>query len=299
MRVLVTGGAGFVGQHLVARLARAGWEVVATDRELDVADGAALAEALRRLAPAAVVHLAAQSSVALSWREPALTYRVNYLGALSLLEGARRHAPGARLLIVGSADVYGSSAPGAPPFREDSPLRPASPYAVSKAAADLLAACYQRRGLDVVRVRAFNHTGPGQRADFALASFARQLVEMELGRREPVLRVGNLDSVRDYLDVEDVVEAYLRLLDRAAPAGPYNVASGRGEPLRGHLEALLARTRVRPRIEVDPARLRPRDGSVGDPTRLRRATGWSPRVEPSQTLERLLASLRAELSAAP
>ena len=127
MRVLVTGGAGFVGQHLAPRLERAGCEVVATDREVDVADGAAVARALARIAPAAVVHLAAQSSVPLSWRDPALTYRVNYQGTLALLEAARRHAPGARLLVVGSADVYGPCPAGAPPFREDSPLRPGSP----------------------------------------------------------------------------------------------------------------------------------------------------------------------------
>jgi GDP-4-dehydro-6-deoxy-D-mannose reductase len=297
VRVLVTGGAGFVGQHLAARLERAGCEVVATDRELDVADGAAVAHALARIAPAAVVHLAAQSSVALSWRDPALTYRVNFQGALSLLEAARRHAPGARLLLVGSADVYGPAAPGAPPFREDSPLRPGSPYARSKAAADLLAGSAARRGLDVLRTRAVSHAGPGQREDFALASFARQLVEMELGQREPVLRVGNLDSVRDFLDVEDVVEAYFQLLDRGVPAGVYNVASGRGAPLRSHLEALLALARVRPRIEVDPERLRPLDVSVADPARLARATGWAPRVELRETLARVLAFWRAELSA--
>jgi GDP-4-dehydro-6-deoxy-D-mannose reductase len=296
VRVLVTGAAGFVGQHLVARLARAGCEVAATDRELDVADGAAVAAALARLRPDAVVHLAAQSSVALSRRDPALTYRVNYRGTLALLEAAREHAPDARLLVVGSADVYGPGSPGAAPFREDSPLRPTSPYACSKAAADLLAAGFARRGLDVVRARTVSHAGPGQREDFALASFARQLVEMELGRREPVLRVGNLDSVRDVLDVRDVVEAYWRLLDRRVPAGAYNVASGRGAPLRVHLEGLLGLARVRPRIQVDPERLRPLDVSVADPSRLRGATGWAPRVDLRETLASLLAFWRAELS---
>jgi GDP-4-dehydro-6-deoxy-D-mannose reductase len=294
VRALVTGAGGFVGGHLVPRLRADGHEVVATDRELDVCDAAAVADRVAALRPDVIVHLAALSSVAASWRDPAATYRINYLGSRSVL----RAAAGARVLWIGSADEYGSASPGARPFTEAAPLRPHSPYARSKAAADLLGATYAERGLDLVRVRAFNHAGPGQSPDFVLASFAKQLAEIEAGRREPVLRVGNLDSVRDFLDIHDVIEAYLRLLDPAVPAGVYNVASGVGARVGEHLDALLSRTRVKPRIEVDPERMRPADYAVGDASRLRRVTGWQPGIPMADTLARVLDHWRDRVSAA-
>ena len=297
MRVLVTGAAGFVGGHLAPRLEADGWEVIGTDRELDVADEPIFGARLAALAPDAIVHLAAQSSVAVSWRDPALTYRVNFLGARSVLHCTARHAPGARVLLVGSADEYGSSEPGAPPFTESSPLRPRSPYARSKAVADLLAAAYAREGLDVVRSRSFNHSGPGQSDAFVLSSFARQAAEIAAGRRTPGLRVGNLDSVRDFLDIADVVDAYARLLDRAVPAGAYNVARGIGVRIGDVLDRLLALAGVQARIEVDPQLVRPLDVSVGDATRLREATGWEPRIPLEESLENLLAHWRRTLRA--
>jgi len=297
VHALVTGSAGFVGRRLIPRLRAAGFEVAGTDLELDVADASAVASKVAELRPEAIVHLAALSSVAASRRKPELAYRVNYLGALSVLEAAARAAPEARVLLVGSAEEYGSAEPGSLPFTEAAPLRPGSPYARTKAAADLLGAKYAERGLDVVRVRPFNHAGPGQSDVFVLASFARQVAEIESRGREPVLRVGNLNSVRDFLDIEDVIEAYLRLLDRGVPAGVYNVASGNGAPLSDHLDALLALARLRPAIEVDPERLRPADFSVGDASRLREATGWEPRVPLSRTLERVLEYWREQVSA--
>jgi nucleoside-diphosphate-sugar epimerase len=297
MRAFVTGAAGFVGRHLVPRLRRAGYQVVATDIELEISDAPAVEAAVAKAAPALLVHLAAVSFVPESRVEPERTYRVNFLGTRSVLEAARRAAPGARVLLACSADQYGSAAPGAAPFTEASPLRPHSPYAHTKVAADLLGACYAARGLDVVRTRAFNHTGPGQAEGFALPSFARQAVEIALGRREPVVRVGNLESVRDFLDVEDVVEAYLALAGRSAPAGVYNVASGRGVRIGHALGAILNLAGVEPRIEVEPERLRPTDQTLGDATRLREATGWAPKLALETTLERLVAHWRERLSA--
>lgn len=296
MRAFVTGGAGFVGRHLVPRLEREGWEVVSRDRELDVSDQAEVERALEWIKPGLVVHLAAISSVPESRREPTLTFRVNFLGTHALLEALAHKAPGARVLLVGSADAYGSAAPGSPPFRESSPLRPRSPYARTKAAADLLGAAYQARGLDVVRVRAFNHTGPGQSDAFVLPSFARQAAEIAAGKREPVLHVGNLDSMRDFLDVEDVIEAYLALSDRAVPAGAYNVASGVGRRVGDALEEILALAGVAPEIQTDPVRLRPTDSAAGDASRLREATGWEPRVPFETTLARLVADWRERVS---
>jgi GDP-4-dehydro-6-deoxy-D-mannose reductase len=224
-------------------------------------------------------------------------YRVNFLGACSILEAARKTSPGVRLLLVGSGHVYGAADPGAPPFDESSPLRPDSPYSWTKTAADLLGSVYQRRGVDVVRVRPFNHTGAGRPDRFVESSFARQIAEIEAGLRPPTIEVGNLDAVRDFLDVEDVIEAYLRLLDPKVPAGPYNVASGEGISIRDLLDLLLAETWVRPEVKLDRARWRPANSSVGCAERLEKATGWAPRVPLRETLKRLLDGWREAVRA--
>jgi GDP-4-dehydro-6-deoxy-D-mannose reductase len=298
VRVWLTGASGFVGGHLLPRLRALGAELSAPRREaLDVTDEDALLAHARAFRPDAIVHLAAQSSVAASARDPRSGYRMNFGGALGLLRAVERAAPRARVLLVGSSEVYGQAASEGARFDESSPLRPRSPYAASKAAADLLGRAFAQRGLDVVRPRPFTHTGPGQSDAFAASSFARQLAEMEAGLRPPLLAVGNLDSVRDYLDVEDVVDAYLRLLEPGVPAGVYNVASGAGVRLGALLEILIGLSRVRPEIRVDPERLRSRDVSVGDAGRLSEATGWAPRLPLRLTLERLLDDWRARVRA--
>lgn len=299
MRVLLTGIGGFVGRRLARRLEARGDEVAGFDRELDVAHAPAVTAFLGRHRPEAVVHLAALSSVAASLRDAAAAYRVNYLGSRSLLQAVRDAAPGARVLLVGSGDCYGPLEPGAPGFDESAPLRPRSPYARAKAAADLLGAQACQQGLDVLRVHPFPHTGPGQSDAFAASSFARQLAEIEAGRRPARLEVGSLDSVRDYLDVDDVVEAYLALLDPALPPTRYNVASGRGIALREVLAMLLEHCAEKPEIVVDPARVRPADVSVGRAERLMAATAWAPRRALRDTLGRLLADWRERVSAAP
>src|SRR3990172_2724666 len=263
MRVLVTGAAGFVGRRPVPHLETLGCSVEGFDHELDVADADEVAERVAGARPEAIVHLAARSSVAESFAAQAEVYRVNYLGARAVLEAARARAPRARVLLVGSGEVYGPGAAGAPGFDESAPLRPASPYARAKAAADLLGARFAADGLDVLRLRPFPHSGPGQSERFAASSFARQLAELEAGRAPLRLRVGNLDAVRDYLDVDDVVDAYARLLDPAVPPDGYNGARGTGVSLRDVLDALLRHARVRPEVEVDPERVRPADALVG------------------------------------
>jgi len=297
VRVLVTGAAGFVGSALLPKLSAAGFEPIGCDLELDVTDAAAVEAGVVRFAPGAIVHLAALSSVASSMQRAAQTYRVNFLGTWFVLEAALRRAPRCRVLLVGSGEIYGSAPPSAAPHGEHAPLQPRSPYARTKACADLLGAVYAQRGLDVIRARPFNHTGPGQRDDFVAASFARQIAEIECGRRAPRMRVGNLDSLRDFLDVDDVVDAYTRLLGRAVPADAYNVASGRGISIGALLEGLLALSSARPEIEVAAERLRPTDCLVGDASRLRAATGWAPRVPFSTTLERTLEDWRARVRA--
>ena len=296
MRVFVTGARGFVGRHLVPRLLDEGFEVTATDRDLDVCNRAAVEAKLKQTMPNAIVHLAAQSSVAASAADPEQTHRINYGGTLSVLEGALRCGSQPRVLLIGSADQYGRAVPGAPPFTEESPLAPTSAYARSKTEAERLGTSFVDAGLEVVRIRAFSHSGPGQSDAFALSSFARQIAEIEAGRREPVLRVGNLDSVRDYLDVDDVVEAYLRLLNPNVGADIYNVASGAGTQLGDLLDALLDLAHPRPSIVRDPERYRPADYSVGDASRLRAATGWKPTVSIERMLERLLDDWRRKIN---
>ena len=231
MRVLVTGATGFVGQHLLPRLVDAGMSVVSRGMELDICDGEALRLDLEAERPDAIVHLAAQSSVAASWQNPAGCFRVNYLGTRNLLDGIESLGLPARVLLIGSADEYETTRPDIAAYRESAPLRPGSPYARTKAAGELLGGLAASRGLDVVRVRAFNHTGAGQSERFVASSFAKQIAEIAEGVREPLMQVGNLESVRDFLDVDDVVQAYLSLLDPAVPRGGRD--NGRRRPRPG------------------------------------------------------------------
>lgn len=298
MRALVTGAGGFVGGHLLPALEAAGYTVTATDRELDVSDAAVIEDFVARLEPHLIVHLAAVSSVPASQSEPELTYRVNYLGTRSVLEACVRRAPEARVILAGSGDQYGTAEPGSRPFRESDPMRPRSPYSRTKAAADLLGESYAAKGLAVIRCRAFNHTGAGQEERFVLPSFAKQAVEIAAGARDPVLHVGNLESHRDFLDVEDVVAAYLALAAPEVPSGAYNIASGQPRPVGDALEALLRLSGAEARIEIDPERMRPSDFSAGDSSKLRNTTGWSPRVSFEETLTRLVKDLQRRLGQA-
>ena len=238
------------------------------------------------------IHLAAQSSVAASWRDPLEAYRINYRGSLTVLSVLLEEAPRARVLLIGSSDAYGPGSPSGRALREDDAVSPASPYARSKAAAELLGGLATERGLSVVRVRAFTHIGAGQADHFVASSFARQVAEIEAKQRPPHILVGNLESVRDLLDVDDVVDAYARLLDAAVPPGVYNVASGHGVEVREVLEMLLELAGVDAEIEVDPARYREADHRVGDATKLRGATGWEPRIPLRETLAGVLAYWR-------
>jgi len=265
----------------------AGHDAHGTDREVDVTNPVAIQAALANHAPEAIVHLAALSSVATSWREPHLCYRQNFVGTRSLLAAAHSACPDARVLLIGSADQYAATTPAAEPIDETTPLRPRSPYARTKAAAELLGAAAARRGQNVVRVRAFNHTGAGQPDLFVVSNFARQVARIRLGHQEPIMRVGNLESVRDFLHVDDVLDAYLALLDPSVPAATYNIASGRSTSIQEILDRLIEIADIDPRVERDPDRWRETDWLVGDASRLRQATGWQPKI----SLETILVEL--------
>ncbi len=288
MRVFVTGASGFVGRRLMRRLGEAGHDAHGADREVDVTEPGALDAALARHVPDVVIHLAAMSSVAHSWQEPELCYRLNFVGTRNLLASVSRRCSEARVLLIGSADQYSPMKPAEAPIDESVLLRPRSPYARTKAAAELLGQQAATRGLNVVRVRAFNHTGAGQPDFFVVSNFARQVARIRLGRQEPVMRVGNLLSVRDFLHVDDVIRAYLALIDPKVPADVYNVASGRGVTIQEVLDRLTDLAGIHPRVERDPERWRETDWLVGDPSRLESATGWRAEIELESILEELL-----------
>lgn len=318
MRVLITGVSGFVGGHMVdlLRAEAPQAEIVGLDSrpgnraralgieivKADLQDPVSVRRALEQVRPDRLVHLAAQSSPQRSWEDPAGTLKTNLLGLLHLLEAARTLSLEPRLLVVGSAEEYGLVQPHEMPLREEAPLRPASPYAVSKVAQGFLALQYALSlGLPIVRTRTFHHTGPRRGEQFAESSFARQLAEIEAGRRPPWVEVGNLDAVRDFTDVRDVVRAYWALLDRGAPGEVYNVCSGRGVKMTDLLEELVTLSGLEVEIRVDPSRLRPLDVPVvvGDPSRLRAATGWHASIPLSRTLRDLLDHWRERVGVSP
>lgn len=288
MKILVTGSRGFVGSRLIPRLEAAGHRVEGFDLDtIDICDPIAVEGAVANTVPEAVVHLAAVAFVPDASRDPGLAERVNVGGTRNIIAAVENGAPKARLLVVGSGDQYPAGRESSPPMDEATPLAPSGAYSETKAAAEALAEEAAGRGLDVVRVRAFNHTGPGQEPRFVAPDFARQIALIEAGG-SPIMRVGNLDSVRDFLHVDDVIEAYRQLLDPAVPANVYNVASGVGTRIGSLVETLAARAGVEPQIERDAQRWRPTDTRVGDPARLQAATPWRASRDLEETLGELL-----------
>jgi GDP-4-dehydro-6-deoxy-D-mannose reductase len=310
-RILVTGATGFAGSHLLDRLppgARAiawarpgghpplppaaGRDV--TWQQVDLLDRAAMKAALRESRPGIIYHLAGAPHVGSSFDNPAAPLESNALGTHYLLSAIADDAPGARVVVVTSAMVYG---PSAEPLAEDSPLRPGSPYGLSKLAQDRLAALAATDGINAVIARPFNHTGARQAPSFAIPGFAQQIARIEAGLAEPVLRTGNLDAERDLTDVRDVVDAYAVIAARGDAGAAYNVCSGVAWRIGDLLERLLQRSRVAVRVEQDDARMRPVElpRLVGDNARLR-ALGWAPRVSIDTMLDDVLEYWRARSS---
>jgi GDP-4-dehydro-6-deoxy-D-mannose reductase len=313
--ILITGAGGFAGSHLAAECARRGWSVHGTVRPgegtenlaavptaavhaVELSDAEAVRTLVERVRPAQVYHLAAQASVQKAWQDPMATLTNNVAAQLCILSAVRELSPEARVLIVSSSEVYGRIDPKRLPVEEDAPLGPLDPYSVSKVTQEMLGLQhYLAFDLPVVRVRPFNHAGPRQRPGFVAADFAQQVAEIEAGQRPPVIAVGNLEAVRDLSDVRDVVRAYILALCEGEPGAVYNVASGHGITMAELLQAFVERAAVRIETVVDPARLRPIDRPiiVGDATRLRARTGWSPAIPLARTVQDTLDYWRARV----
>ncbi|UCG52136.1 MAG: GDP-mannose 4,6-dehydratase [Candidatus Latescibacterota bacterium] len=303
-RVLITGCAGFVGPYVADVLKRAGYAIWGADqkdttsavpsgnyRSCDLADETSVKTLLSETRPDTIVHLAAQSSAGRSFDTPGETIKNNVLPITYVLEHVRRTGENTRVLSVGSADVYGPVKASELPLDETRSPNPANPYAMSKTIQEQICAQYASLyGVDVVMTRSFNHTGGGQRDTFVLSSFAKQISQIKLGMRKPVVEVGNVDVKRDFSDVRDVADAYLALLEKGKSGGIYNVCSGTSYSLRALLEKTAKLADVSIEIRVDESLVRPADMEElrGDNAKIARDTGWCPKVPIEDTLKSLL-----------
>jgi GDP-4-dehydro-6-deoxy-D-mannose reductase len=311
MRVLITGITGFAGSHLAEYILaeHPGVQVSGLVRwrsrmdnvqdilgkvdlhEADLKDMVSLKKALAVIKPDKVFHLAAQSFVPASWKLPVETFAINALGQINLFETLLDLKLNPKFQIAGSSEEYGMVHPHEVPMKETNSLRPLSPYAVSKVAQDLLGYQYhQSYGLRTVRTRGFNHTGPRRGDVFVTSNFAKQVAEIEKGLKPPVIHVGNLEAKRDFTDVRDMVRAYWLATEAGEDGDVYNIGSGKTYVMQDMLDMLLGMSKVKVKVEVDPARLRPSDVPIllADASKFVKQTGWQPRIPFATTLKDLL-----------
>ncbi len=305
MRALITGVGGFVGRHLLQHLRAQADDVFGLGRPndciglpddvqvfmADLSERQAVENVVREVCPDAIYHLAAQSSTGDSLVDPWATIGNNLLGQLNLFEALLAQNQRPRVLVVGSSDEYGHLRPEDVPTNEDVPLRPTTPYAVSKVGQDVMGYQYfAQHQLPVVRVRPFNHTGPGHDARFVIPSFAKQLAEMEVGEREPVLRVGNVDVARDFCDARDMVRAYRMAVVAGVTGDVYNLGRGQSMRIADIVDELIGLCRVAVHVIVDPALLRPSDvpRQEADTRKFTALTGWQPVIPWHTTLRETL-----------
>ena len=311
MRVLITGITGFAGSHLAEYIlanhpdvrvfgfvrwrSRMDNIVHIQDKvelhEADIKDVISLKKALADIKPDRIFHLAAQSFVPASWRLPAETFAINAIGQINLFEALLSLKLNPKIHIAGSSEEYGHVNPDEVPMKETNPLRPLSPYAVSKVAQDLLAYQYFKSyGMKTVRTRGFNHTGPRRGDVFVTSNFAKQIAEIEKRKKEPVIHVGNLEAKRDFTDVRDIVRAYWLAAEKGEDGEVYNVGTGKAMAMKEMLDILLSLSKAKVKIKVDPERLRPSDVPIlqSDCSKFVRLTGWKPRIPLEQTFKDLL-----------
>ena len=313
MKALIIGGGGFVGRYLAEHLLQdCGWETIVTKLpketvevegceayNLDILDKDAVEALLVRLKPDAILHLAAQSSVAYSWKNPQLTADINIHGCLNVLDAVRSipgYAP--KILLIGSGEEYGHILPEETPIKEDNCSRPGNIYAATKACQNMLGKIYaDAYGLDVMMVRAFNHIGPNQTPMFVVADFCQQAAEIEAGKREAVMRVGNLSAKRDFTDVRDVIRAYALIMEHGKAGETYNVGSGHAVSIQQILDTIISLSKADIKVEVDPEKLRPVDVPIieADIRKLVECTGWKREIPLERTIEETLDYWRKEV----
>jgi GDP-4-dehydro-6-deoxy-D-mannose reductase len=312
MRCLVTGVAGFVGSHMVEFLMKQkGVEIFGVDRwytdkdnlkhlmdkfeylEFDLSDYSSVYSVLEQVKPDKIFHLAAQSFVPNSWKAPAETLGTNIMGELNIFEACRHLKINPWIQLACSSEEYGMVLENEVPIKETNPLRPLSPYGVSKVGQDLLGYQYfMSYKMKIVRTRAFNHTGPRRGKNFVTSNFANQIVEIEKGKREPVIYVGNLEAKRDFSDVRDIVRGYWLATEKGEPGEVYNLCSGKTMTIQSMLDTLLGLSHLKDKIKIkeDPARLRPSDVTVllGDCSKFTKQTGWQAEIPFAKTMEDLI-----------
>jgi GDP-4-dehydro-6-deoxy-D-mannose reductase len=299
-RILITGAAGFVGRHLKARLAAVYPDATLFTPTVDVRDAEAVADAVRQAAPEACIHLAAVSSIRAAQEDEDQAWEVNLNGTLRVARAILRHAPDCQMLFTSTADAYGSSFRGGAPVDEATPLAPMSVYSATKAAADLAIGSMAGQGLRCVRIRPFNHTGPGQTAQFVVPAFARQVARIEAGLQPPLIQVGNIDTWRDFLDVRDVCAGYVAWIakrDNLTCGSILNLASGTARRIGDILSELQAVAGIALEVRADPARVRDSDVPMacGDSRRARELLGWTPVIPWAQTLRDVLDDWRVRI----
>jgi GDP-4-dehydro-6-deoxy-D-mannose reductase len=315
-KALITGITGFAGSHLAELLLEKGFEVYGTTRprsrtdnidsiknnlilfDADLSDSHSLYSIVVKIKPDFIFHLAAQSFVQTSWASPATTMEINVIGSVHLFEAVRRAEIDPVIQIACSSEEYGLVYPDEVPVKEDNPLRPQSPYAVSKVAMDYLGYQYfQSYNMKIIRTRGFNHTGPRRGDVFVSSNFARQIAEIEKHKKEPVIEVGNLEAKRDWTDVRDMVRAYLLVVQKGKPGEVYNICSEKTIKVGDMLNLLLKMTKVKVKVHQDPSRLRPSDVPIllGDCKKFRQATGWKPTIPFEKTMKDLLNYWRARV----
>ena len=300
MKALIIGAAGFVGGYLIRELKAAGWEVHATClpneeikedcpvHTLDILKKEDISPLLDDIKPDIVYHLAAQSSVSVSWKRPQLTAEINVVGSINVLEAVRdAEKKDIRLVLIGSGEEYGYIREGACPLSESEPLNPGNIYAATKACQDMLGKIYTRAyKMDIIMVRAFNHSGPAQSNIFVISDFCRQIAEIEKGMKEPVISVGNLSAKRDFTDVRDVVRAYRLLGEKGVIGNVYNVGRGKAVEIQYILDTALKQTKMEIEVKQDPARMRASDIPIIEPdvSRIKWDTGWEAEISMEQTI---------------
>lgn len=312
MKALIIGGGGFVGPYLVRHLVNdLGYEVTVTKTEkenlvsdiaqvvnLDILNKEQISEVLNAQRPDYIFHLAAQSSVAYSWKNPSLTIDVNVKGCVNVLDAIRDLDFKPRTLLIGSGEEYGHIREGECPITEENNSRPGNIYAATKACQNMLGKIYaDAYGMDVMMVRAFNHIGPNQTPMFVVADFCKQVAEIEKGIKEPVMYVGNLTAKRDFTDVRDVVKAYALLVKEGKIGETYNVGTGHALAIQEILDTIISMSDKSIEVKVDPDRLRPVDVPIIEPDirKINECTGWKPQILLSQTLKETLEYWRGQL----